>query len=158
MSGTHYEGGTPHLDDPRQLEPDAGSCEGHPIQAKKLNVKRVQLTGVLVAGATVQINPLEFRGSLRRIQAKKVSGSAANYDLDFYVSDPAGSTHHDFDKIHSVAGLAVASDPYDSGIIDVPYENADAPSKRRSLWVTVTPDASGTPNVFDIQVIVEQRV
>jgi len=157
MSDRHYEGGTPHKDDPRQLEPNSGSAGEDFIQAPKLNRVRVTVEDVLVAGETVEINPLEFRGTVRRIQAKKVSGSATTYDLAIYSSDPAGAGHHDFDEIESVTGIAVAS-AYDSGVVDVPYENTDDNVIKRSLYATITPDDSATPNVFDLQLIVEQRV
>jgi len=158
MTVYRYEGGTPHLDDPRQLEPDAGSAEGHPIQAPKIKTKQGQLSGVLVTvGAVLELNPLEFRGKIVRLQVEQTAGSAANYTVALFTQDPAATTFHDFDTAYPATSFAVASDPVDVPV-DKVYENQDAPTMKRSLYVQIIPDDSATPNDYDIRVTVEQRV
>lgn len=155
---TRYEGGTPHLDDPRQLEPDAGSAEGHPIQAPKIKTQQGSLSGVLVTvGAVLELNPLEFRGKAVRLQVKQTAGSASNYTVQLLSRDPSDPAVHDFDTITPATSYAVASDPVDAAV-DKVYENQDSPTMKRSLYVRIIPDDSATPNDYDVRVTVEQRV
>jgi len=147
---------TPHKDDPRALETDV---EGLPIPSPKITVRSGQLTGVLVTvGATVEIEDLELRGKIVRLQVKQTAGSASNYTVQVLTKDPTASPH-DFDDVYPATSHAVASDPVDEDV-DKVYENRDGDDgpRKRSLYVKIIPDDSVTPNDYDIRLTVEQRV
>jgi len=149
---------TPHKDDPRALQTDD---EGLPIPAYKLTVRDAELTGVLVTvGATVEVEDLELRGRVVRLQVKKTAGSASNYSVQVLTRDPDSTpAPHDFDDVYPTTSHAVASDPVDENV-DKVYENRDGDGgpRKRSLYVKIIPDDSATPNDFDIRLSVEQMV
>ena len=138
----------------RELEADR---EGRGIPSPKITVRQVELLGVdtLVTGATIEVEDLELRGKVVRLQIRQKAGSAANYDWEVRAKDP-GVTPDAFDVVADGSAV-VASDPVDENV-DKVYENQDTPTMRRSLWITIVPDNVGTPNDYDIRVTVEQRI